>query len=90
MQEKQQEEIVKSEGKSRWAALRTANDFIRAAKRKLTLEEALAYGQTTNGNAEAPDIEVGIMDHISPVTNASKYTKQRRKTGSRKLPAPKL
>jgi hypothetical protein len=93
MQEKQQVEIVKSEGKrpSRWGAFRTANDFIRAAKRKLTLEEALAHGQTNNGNEEAPDIEVGAMDHISPVTNATKYTKPpRRKTSTKKLSALKL
>jgi hypothetical protein len=75
MEEKEQQEIVKSEGNrpSHWVALRTANDFIRVTKRKITLEEALMHGQTINGNTEAPHIEAGDMNQISPVMNASKY-----------------
>jgi hypothetical protein len=75
MEQKEQQEIVKSEGNrpSHWGALRTANDFIPVTKRKLTVEEALAHGQIINGNIEAPHIEVRDMDQISPVMNASKY-----------------
>ena len=78
--------------KSRWTTAQTENDFIQAAKRKLTVDELLA-GSQESFHVENPQIDVGgVMEELSPVTHFDdKFEKPKSKVKRGKRPtAPKL
>jgi hypothetical protein len=83
---------TKSPRASRWGVLRSANGFIRATKKKLTVEETLSSGMPQDKSYKAPDSEVGPMDNISPVIHGTKHTAttKRKSSSSRTSKAPHL